>query len=104
MKQKNCWEVMHCQREQGGKMAGASPCPASTEARLNGVHGGRNGGRACWSVAGTMCGEEACCVFVRLYSDCGKCKFYLSVRQEEADFKFALSLLNMRRNCTLAKA
>jgi hypothetical protein len=93
----NCWEFKKCQRQTGGKFAGDNPCPASTESRLDGVHGGSNGGRSCWSVVGTMCGEEATGKFAIEMLDCGKCEFYNKVREEEPDFKFSLSLLNLRR-------
>jgi hypothetical protein len=97
MKQ-NCWEFMQCGRQDGGKLAaGEEPCAASTETRLDGVHGGKNAGRACWVVAGTMCGEEPTGIFALESKDCGRCRFYKKVRKEEPDFKFALSLLNLRR-------
>lgn len=93
----NCWEFKKCGRQAGGKRVGDEPCPASTETRLDGVHGGKNAGRACWAVVGTMCGEPASGRFALETEDCGRCEFYQMVRSEEPDFKFALSLLNLRR-------
>ena len=55
----NCWEHKRCGRELGGinsKELGI--CPATVEPRLNGVNSGKNGGRACWAVAGTLCGGK----------------------------------------------
>ena len=47
----NCWEYWGCGRESGGVNAiEEGVCPAARETRLDGVHGGRNGGRACWAV------------------------------------------------------
>jgi hypothetical protein len=56
MDKKNCWEVMKCGREPGGKNAEElGVCPASTDERLSGTHGGKHAGRACWVIAGTFC-------------------------------------------------
>ncbi len=47
----NCWEWKQCGREPGGvNVASLGICPASTEMKMNGVHGGKNGGRTCWIV------------------------------------------------------
>lgn len=52
MKKINCWEFKKCGRESGGAHAyDFGVCPAATEKRLNGTHGGKNAGRACWVVA-----------------------------------------------------
>lgn len=80
---KNCWEFKKCGREPGGpntNMHGV--CPAATEARLDGTHNGKNAGRACWVVAGTLCGGEVQGTFAKKFSNCEKCEFYLSVQQE----------------------
>ncbi|GBD98556.1 hypothetical protein BMS3Abin07_00576 [bacterium BMS3Abin07] len=54
---RNCWEFKGCGREPGGKNAeGLGVCPAATYERLDGIHRGKNGGRVCWIIAGTMCG------------------------------------------------
>ena len=48
---KNCWEHKKCGREPGGsETESLGVCPAAVESRLDGVHGGRNAGRACWIV------------------------------------------------------
>jgi hypothetical protein len=96
MKQ-NCWEVMGCKKQSGGEGSGKCPCAASTEKRLDGIHGGSNGGRACWSVVGTMNGEEPTGTNARKHHNCNTCRFYLTVRSEEPEFKFSVSLLNLRR-------
>lgn len=58
-------------------------CPAATERMLDGVHHGKNGGRACWIVAGTMCNGEIQGSFAKKYSGCEKCDFYDKVWKEE---------------------
>ena len=102
MKKFNCWEYKKCQRQPGGKHAGDSPCMASVEAKLDGVHGGKNAGRTCWVVSGTLGGNKPIGRFAMLQNDCNVCDFYQKVRSEEPEFKFAISLLNIRRNTIMA--
>ncbi|SPQ00714.1 Metal dependent phosphohydrolase (fragment) [Candidatus Sulfobium mesophilum] len=92
---KNCWEVMKCGREPGGKNAGElGVCPATTDARLDAVHSGKNAGRACWVIAGTFCEGKVQGTFARKYEDCSLCEFFRQVRAEEgSDYQMALVLL-----------
>ncbi len=78
---KNCWEFKNCGRNVGSN---GDRCPASSEQRLDGVHGGKNAGRACWVVAGTFCGGIVQGTFARKYDTCEKCEFYRAVKQEES--------------------
>ncbi len=83
---KNCWEVMKCERQPGGKYEGDfGTCPASTDSSYSGIHGGKNAGRACWAVAGTMAPGRPVATFVEKCSDCTQCKFYKRVQKEEQD-------------------
>lgn len=93
---RNCWEVMNCGREPSGKnVYEMGECPASTYDKLDGAHGGKNAGRVCWVVAGTMCGGEVVGSFARKYQDCRKCEFYQLVKQEEGDnFLITINLIN----------
>ena len=85
----NCWEFKGCGREPGGEnIADCGICPASIEEKLDGIHGGKNAGRACWAVAGTMCEGEAEGTFARKQKMCSECDFYLTVRGEEGDEHF----------------
>ncbi|HMK46388.1 MAG TPA: FIST N-terminal domain-containing protein [Methanocella sp.] len=80
----NCWEYMKCGREQGGEKAfDLGVCPASMVTMLDGVNGGKNGGRACWAIAGTFCNGKAQGVFAMKRSDCESCAFYRTVHDEE---------------------
>ncbi len=92
---KNCWEVMKCGREPGGKNAGEfGVCPATTDERLDTVHSGKNAGRACWVIAGTFCEGKVQGTFARKYKDCSLCEFFRQVRAEEgSDYQMALVLL-----------
>jgi hypothetical protein len=89
----NCWEFMKCGRESSGPEFGEQGvCPACKEIRLNGVHGGKNAGRSCWAVRGTMCGGKGDDTSAGEAQNCLSCDFYTLVYEEEADdFLFGLS-------------
>jgi len=93
---KNCWEVKQCGREPSGdKVEELGVCPAAVEVLLDAVHGGKNAGRACWVVAGTLCKGEVQGTFAKKFEACEKCEFYLQVREEEfPQFVFSSVLLN----------
>jgi hypothetical protein len=79
----NCWEVKQCGREIGGQRGDLGVCPAATETRLHGTNNGVNAGRACWVVAGTLCGDRVNGTFARKYETCEQCDFFKLVKQEE---------------------
>lgn len=103
---KNCWEHKNCGREPGGKFAATlGVCPASTDFRLNGVHGGKNGGRSCWVIAGTLCGGKIQGTFGVKYKTCEQCDFYQSVKAEErSNFVLSVMLLNKLKPAPAAAA
>jgi hypothetical protein len=83
----NCWELRKCGRNPGGeKVKELGNCPAATDARLNGINGGTNGGRCCWTIAGTFCFGEVQGTFARKIDDCMECKFFWLVADEEEEF------------------
>ena len=80
----NCWEFKKCGRQPGGAKTGElGLCPAATEPRLNGVNSGRNGGRSCWAMTGTLCGGQVQGTFAAKMGNCRQCDFYKIVGQEE---------------------
>lgn len=84
MSKQNCWEFKRCGRQpDGAKTKELGVCPASTESRTIGVNDGLNGGRACWAIAGTLCGGNVQGSFASKVSNCMKCDFYQLVRNEE---------------------
>lgn len=97
MKKMNCWEHKKCGREPGGiKVHGLGVCPASSEERLDGTHGGKNAGRACWIIAGSMCGGKIQGTFAQKYGNCVICDFFNKIKQEEgADFTLSSTLLKI---------
>jgi hypothetical protein len=93
----NCWEFKKCGREMGGlKAKELGVCPSATELRLNGVHGGRHGGRACWVIAGTYCKGEVQSTFATKYANCSACEFYVYVKKGEGS-SFVLSPVLLQR-------
>ena len=91
----NCWEFKKCGREPGGaKVHELGVCPAATEERLEGVHGGNKAGRACWIVAGTFCKGETQGTFAQKYGNCIRCDFYQMVKEEEGP-RYQLSVTIM---------
>lgn len=80
----NCWEWKKCGRQEGGaKVAELGVCPAATAEAISGANGGLNGGRACWALAGTLCGGQVQGTFAAKLSNCMVCDFYKLVSQEE---------------------
>jgi len=99
LKKRNCWEVKKCGRTKGGEHEkDLGVCPVATEKRLDGVHGGENAGRACWVVAGTLCGEKVQGTFAAKYGQCEKCDFYQAVKIEEGTkYEMSIFLLSKMR-------
>jgi hypothetical protein len=93
----NCWEIKKCGREPGGTHAGdLGVCPATREQKLHGVHGGKNAGRSCWVLAGTLCGGTVQGTFAQKYGNCQSCDFYEAVKKQEFPaFKLSMELLKM---------
>lgn len=96
MGKQNCWEFKKCGREEGGDKADElGICPSTTEDGLDGVHDGKNAGRSCWIVAGSMCGGKLQGTFAQKYHNCKVCDFYQKVRKDEgANFELSIVLLN----------
>ena len=84
MKKLNCWEFKKCGREpKGAKVQEFGVCPATTEKNLDGEHEGKNAGRCCWVLAGTLCKGEVQGTFAQKYKSCVDCEFYKLVKKEE---------------------
>ncbi len=93
----NCWEFKKCGRELGGEhVHDLGICPAAEEHRLDGAHGGKNAGRSCWVLAGTLCKGQVQGTFAQKYKDCEICDFYKAVKEEEFP-KFILASLLIKK-------
>ena len=86
MTKQNCWKFKDCGREfNGTKSKIMGVCHAARERRLSGIHGGLNGGRACWAVVGTLCGGLVQGIFASKLTTCKECDFFKVVSSEEGD-------------------
>ncbi len=71
---------MQCGREPGGCRADdLGVCPAADNPVFNGLHQGKNAGRACWLVAGTFCNNKVQGSFARKKESCKNCEFYKKI-------------------------
>lgn len=81
---KNCWEFKKCGREPGGpRSAELGVCPVTTHEELHGAHDGKNGGRACWVIAGSLCGGKVQGTYAQKLNNCWRCDFFTQVKMEE---------------------
>ena len=84
----NCWDFKKCGRQPGGAQAAElGICPACTDRRADGLNGGRNGGRVCWVLTGTLCGGKVQGTFAQKLGNCMQCEFYQLVHTEQKDIQ-----------------
>ena len=96
MEKLNCWEYKKCGRYKGGvEVRKCGICIATTEERTNGINQGKNGGRCCWAVAGTLCEGPVQGSFATKLDKCYDCEFYWYVNTEEG--KNAAKLEDIRK-------
>lgn len=85
-KKANCWEDEKCGREPGGFNVGEhGVCPAATDRGRDGINSGKNAGRICWTVAGTLCRGEVQGSMAQKEVTCLNCSFFKAVKAEEQD-------------------
>ncbi len=80
---KNCWEVKLCGR--CATILVDDACPVCKATKLNGVNGGFNGGRACWTIPKTKCDGITQGSFSSKLRNCVVCDFYKMVKEEEKE-------------------
>lgn len=84
MRKKNCWEIKQCGREKGGKNVDQfGVCKAVIDSNFDGINHGKNGGRCCWAIAGTLCGGEVQGTFAEKRSTCLSCDVFKVIKDEE---------------------
>jgi hypothetical protein len=84
MAKANCWEFKKCGRQPGGaKASELGICAAATVTQANGLNGGKNGGRVCWAIAGTLCGGQIQGSYATKLTNCMQCDFHKLAIQEE---------------------
>ena len=80
----NCWEYKKCGREPGGlNTETLGVCPASIKSEYDSHNHGKNAGRCCWMVAGTMGSGDVSCVCASKLMSCYDCGFFHLVQQQE---------------------
>ncbi len=80
----NCWDFKNCGRQPGGYHAAElGVCPACETQATDGINNGEKGGRACWAVAGTLCGGKIQGDYAKKIDNCKNCNFYAIVHMEE---------------------
>jgi signal transduction histidine kinase len=77
----NCWEALGCGHGPGSEAV----CPAATDTTSDGVNGGLNAGRICWTVPGTLCSGSTASTFVDKLDTCLSCDFLRQVKADEGD-------------------
>lgn len=88
---RNCWEAMRCGREPGGaKVHEHGVCPAAAETSCDGINGGKNAGRLCWAISGSLCEGARQGTFAQKLPGCLLCRFLQSVRKEQGWRDFVL--------------
>jgi len=96
----NCWEHKKCGRQPGGpKAQELGVCPVTTYQTLDGAHGGQNAGRACWAIAGSLCGGKIQGTYAQKLTNCWRCDFMNAVKREEepTTFGFSATRLGLER-------
>ena len=84
MHNKNCWEEKKCGREPGGVNANElGVCQAAVEGGTDGLNNGKNGGRVCWALAGTLCGGKVQGTYAAKLISCMQCDFFKLVKKEQ---------------------
>ena len=93
----NCWEFKQCGRQpMGDKVNELGVCPVAIETRAHGVNNGTNGGRACWAIAGSLCGGKVQGSYATKLGGCLQCDFFSEVRrQQAAKFVNSREILNL---------
>ncbi|MBI4766175.1 MAG: hypothetical protein HY787_16510 [Deltaproteobacteria bacterium] len=88
----NCWEFKQCGRELEGKnVAELGICPAAELKKYDRINRGKNSGRICWALVGTLCGGRIQGVYALKVDTCLNCDFYQYVVQQEGkEMRYAL--------------
>jgi hypothetical protein len=82
----NCWEYWECGREPNGKNTSKlGVCPSAAAEGWHGTNSGKNGGRYCWKVTGTMSMGTVEGVVAKQIISCSQCPFFKIVLKEEGN-------------------
>ncbi len=96
----NCWEYKKCGRNPGGLYAMEQGlCPATYDVAADGVNGGKNGGRVCWSIVGNLHNDSPLCRPNGKPRNCLFCDFFMRVSNEEG-MRLQMTTTARRRQLT----
>jgi len=97
----NCWEFNKCGREPKGEKAHElGICPAAVFDESDGFCDGKNGGRACMYISGTLCNENISGTRIEARKNCGSCDFYGMIKLEHGSEASVFSFeryINLRK-------
>jgi hypothetical protein len=83
MEFQNCWEFKKCGREIGGvNVERDGLCQAAANEAADGFCGGKNGGRACVYIIGTLCDGVCQRTYKEKRPFCDNCEFHLQLKKE----------------------
>ena len=93
----NCWDFQGCDKHITSEHENElRSCPAFLETQLNGINGGKNGGRACWVIPDTLCFVRIRRTLIPKHLSCMLCNFKKNVlKEEKSDLTISDSFLNM---------
>jgi hypothetical protein len=84
MEKEQCWEVKKCGRQPGAEKVDAlGTCPAALPSEYDGLNGGKNAGRFCWAIAGTVCGGKLQGTYSKKIGSCLSCEVLKQVEEDE---------------------
>ncbi len=100
----NCWEFKKCGRQPGGhKEKELGTCPVTVHGDFDGAHEGKNGGRACWAIAGSLCGGKIQGTYAQKLTNCWRCEFMNLVKKEEESTAYGFSATRLGMESVLQK-
>jgi len=80
----NCWDFKRCNSNTGNdRIKKSDVCPVFSKTALDGINGGKNGGRSCWLIPGTLCGSRIQRAIIPKSIACRLCDFKRHVLREE---------------------
>ena len=93
----NCWEFSSCGCQPGGENVDVfGVCPAAISVSHDGINHGKNAGRICWAVAGTLCEGEVRGVIAKKFPSCLECAFYKDVEYREERWFVVLPTIRLQ--------
>lgn len=85
----NCWEFNKCGKNPSSRSSEqGEECPTEKFIEYDGINRGKNGGRYCWRIPGTLCSihdGRPIPNWADKMKDCVHCEFFKKVRSEEGD-------------------